>query len=103
MPPFFRARLRYLRSRVDDCRLLREMDVVARLALQRHLRNFEKKLPPLAAGTAAILLRRIAEARNGPCQIYGTTGRCFPFFNAIWSPDQVVPPVRLVGSAGGVG
>ena len=42
MPPFFRARLRYLRSRVDDCRLLREMDVVARLALQRHLRNFEK-------------------------------------------------------------
>ncbi|HKD70535.1 MAG TPA: hypothetical protein VKB61_00325 [Candidatus Acidoferrum sp.] len=42
MPPFFRARLRYLRSRIDDCQLLREMDVVARLALQRHLRNFEK-------------------------------------------------------------
>jgi hypothetical protein len=43
MPPFFRARLRYLRSRVDDCRLLREMDVVARLALQRHLRKLRKK------------------------------------------------------------
>ena len=29
-----------------------------------------KKLPSLAAGTAAILVRRIAEARNGPRQIY---------------------------------
>jgi hypothetical protein len=29
-----------------------------------------KKLPSLAAETAAILVRRIAEARNGPRQIY---------------------------------
>ena len=27
-------------------------------------------LPEIAAGTAAILVRRIAEARKGPCQIY---------------------------------
>jgi hypothetical protein len=31
----------------------------------RHLRD-GKKLPSLAAGTAAILVRRIAETRNGP-------------------------------------
>ena len=29
-----------------------------------------KKLASLAAGSAAILVRRIAEARNGPRQIY---------------------------------
>jgi len=41
-PPFFRARLRYLRSRVDDCRLLKEMDVVARLALQHTFATSKK-------------------------------------------------------------
>src|SRR5215831_21102378 len=83
------ARLRYLRNRVDDCRLLREMDVAVHAWHWRATFATAKKLPSLAAGTAAILVRRIAEARNGPCQIYGTTRRCFPFFNAIWSPDHL--------------
>src|ERR1700688_2033339 len=46
-----------------------------------------KKLPSLAAGSAAILVRRISEARNGPRQIYRTTRRCLPSCKAIWSPD----------------
>jgi hypothetical protein len=70
MPPFFPARLHYLRNRVDDCRLLREMDVVVRAWHCRVTFATAKKLPSLAAGTAAILVRRIAEARNGPRQIY---------------------------------
>jgi hypothetical protein len=45
------------------------LTTVGCLALERHLRN-GKKLLSLAAGTAAILVRRIAEARNGPRQIY---------------------------------
>jgi hypothetical protein len=64
------ARLHYLRNRVDDCRLLREMGVVVRAWHSRVTFATAKKLPSLAAGTAAILVRRIAEARNGPRQIY---------------------------------
>ena len=70
MPPFLPARLHYLRNRVDDCRLLREMDVVVRVWHWRVTFATAKKLPSLAAGTAAILVRRIAEARNGPRRIY---------------------------------
>jgi hypothetical protein len=69
MPPFFLARLRYLRSCVDDCRLLKEMDVVARLALQRHLHNFEKKA---AAARCWDCCNLSAPHRGGPerpCQI----------------------------------
>jgi hypothetical protein len=64
------SRLHYLRNRVDDYRLLREMDVVVRAWHWRVTFATAKKLPSLAAGTAAILVRRIAEARNGPRQIY---------------------------------
>jgi hypothetical protein len=63
-------RLYYLRNRVDDCRLLREKDVVVRAWRWSVTFATAKKLPALVAGTAAILLRRIAEARNGPRQIY---------------------------------
>src|SRR6266700_784442 len=55
------ARLHYLRNRVHDCRLLREMDVVVRAWHWGVTFATAKKLPSLAAGTAAILLRRIAE------------------------------------------
>lgn len=61
--------MHYLRNRVDDCRLLREMDVVVRAWHCRVTFATAKKMPSLAAGTAAILVRRIAEARNGPRQI----------------------------------
>ena len=63
------ARLHYLRNRVDDCRLLREMDVVVRAWHWGVTFATAKKLPSLAAGTDAIV-RRIAKARNGLRQIY---------------------------------
>jgi hypothetical protein len=46
------------------------MDVVVRAWHCRVTFETAKKMPPLAAGTAAILVRRIAEARNGPRQKY---------------------------------
>jgi hypothetical protein len=49
------ARLHYLANRVDDCRLLREMDVVVGAWRRRATCPTAKKLPSLAAATAAIL------------------------------------------------
>jgi hypothetical protein len=46
------------------------MDVVVRAWHWRVTFATAKKLPSLAAGTAAVLVRGIAEARNGPRQIY---------------------------------
>ena len=69
MPPF--PRLACTTSGiVDDCRSLREMDVVVRAWHWGVTFATAKKLPSLAAETAAILVRRIAEARNGPREIY---------------------------------
>jgi hypothetical protein len=63
MPPFFPARLHYLRNRVDGCRSLREMDVVVRAWHCNVTFATAKKLPLLAARTAAILVHR---NRGGP-------------------------------------
>jgi hypothetical protein len=46
------------------------MDVVVRASHWGVIFATAKELPSLAAGTAAILVRRIAQARNGPRQIY---------------------------------
>jgi hypothetical protein len=45
MPPFHPARLHDLRNRVDDCRLLREMDVVVRAWHCRVTFATAKRLP----------------------------------------------------------
>ena len=79
------------------------MDAVARLALKRPPRNFEKKLPPLAAGTAAILVCRIAEAGTGPAKYMEQREGVSRFLMRSGLQITFVPPVRLVGSAGGVG
>jgi hypothetical protein len=102
MPPFL-TRLHYLRNRVHDCRLLREMDVVARLALARHLRN-AKKLPSLAAGTPAIFsaphrgrperaVAKYIEQRGGVCRLLRRSELKIHLSSS--------HPVRLVGSEGG--
>jgi hypothetical protein len=54
---------------ISNC-LKRKSRVVVRAWHWRVTFAMAKKLPSLAAGTAAILVRRIAEARNGPRQIY---------------------------------
>ena len=51
-----------------------------------------KKLPSLAAGTAAILVHRIAEARNAPNILNNEKAWRLRSFKAIWPPD---PPFFL--------
>ena len=53
MPPFFPGSP-LPPDRVDDCRLLREMDVVVRAWHWRITFATAKKLPSLATGTAVI-------------------------------------------------
>ena len=71
------------------------MDVVVRAWRWGVTFATAKKLQSLAAGTAAILVRRIAEARNGPRQILNNE-KVFTSFKAIWSPD---PPFVLASCA----
>ena len=61
-------RLHYLPNHVDDCRWLREMDVVVRAWHWRATCPTAKKLPSLAAASAAILVcRPMARPGKGPC------------------------------------
>src|SRR5690242_10446502 len=92
MPPFFRARLRYLRNRVDDRRLLREMDVVLRAYHWRATVATSEKAAVARCwdcGHFSAPHRGVSERAR---QKYGTPRRCFSSFKAIWSPDHLCCP-----------
>jgi hypothetical protein len=80
MPPFFRARLRYLRNRIDDCRLLREMDVVRAWHWRDSFATSKKSCRRSLLGRLPFWCAGITEARSGPCQILWNNEKVFPVF-----------------------
>ena len=81
MPPFL-AGLHYLRNRVDDCRLLREMDVVVRAGYWR-----------ATFVTAKGWVAKYIEQRGGVYRLLRRSGLQIHLSSS--------HPVRLVGSEAG--
>ena len=78
------------------------MDVVVRAWHWRATFATAKKLPSLAAGTAAILVRRIAEAGTGRAKYIEQRGGVYRLLrrSGLQIHLSFSHPVRLVGSGG---
>jgi len=74
----------------------------ARLALGRHLR-YAKKRPSLAAGTTAILVRRIAEAGTGRAKYIEQREGVYGLLRRSGLQIAFLPRIRCIQSAVGMG